>query len=1348
MNIRRAAFGVARRSLGHGRSVRRPSVAARFVFAALSLLVVLTALANGALAGELVVNGGFETGSFTGWTHGAGRLPNTNNSTYADHAVLLDLPFSGNYSALLGFKYTVQARNRYGYMYQDVAIPTNISQATLRFKFRVQGYDGLDYDPFIMELRNPSNNSVYATVVDYSFSEWNYLFKDSWWLDDDNATPVGYSVTSYAGRTVRLYFNLQNLIDDLYETWVFVDDVSLVYKKFVDLAVDGNGDDLFGATGSGAGGSSIRSGEPAATVTYLLDIENEGLDSDSYNLSVSPPAGWTVTIEYGGTTYNFPWRTPTLAAGSKIQARVLVRVPAGQAVGSYATILNALSATNANRYDSVRLTTNVVPAAHLTDLAIDANGFGVIDPAGGGGISYRETDPNTQITYALDLLNAGVRADSFRVWFAAAAPLTGAIIENGRTRTRVFNTGAIAAGSSMPMTLRITVPASLVGGDYTNLVYARSLTDTLRRDGVRAITRVRAPKLDVIICGSGDGVIDATGAGLGGSGLLAGMRNAVVAYPIIVQNEGGVVDSFTVSWTSPGSGWTARINDGAADHTLPWTTPSFAPFSQRSYVLYVTIPSAAGYDTYKSILAAVSVKNSTVRESVSANVTVSSGNEVDLMIDGNGDNVYAGLGTGLGGNSLRTARPGDVVTFQLTVQNESGENLFDVSWNHPTGWNVHVGDSTATLRRVTAGTYTLQAQIPADCPGGTFDIIVDGVKTNKRFFVDSGRGRVIVLPPHRVDALLDGNGDGVFGLPGTGAGGSSLQSTIGGRTVHFTLELQNQGGEAEQYRVAWNAIVGWMARLAGSTSPYTTPSILPGASGLYTFEVVIPTSAATADYAYTLDVVSLIDASNVESVRASLHINPPPRVDLVLVGDGANRTAPAGTGEGAHAIVFGNPGTTVTAALEVVNRGGFPDSFRVTWKPPASWPAGSVILADSTGDRTSPYVTKLIYPGRSKTYTVKVSIPAGAPLRSRFIIDAVGLSRNLEDSATLEIATTSFVEGVVFDDADHDGLPDSNEAGWPDIELTLSGPGEPLAQRTDGTGRYRFEVLPGVLREIVEHNRSGTVSLSPDSVSLRAAAVGETLRVDFADVALSTILPANDLVGPAGAFVSFAHTITAGTSGAATLSVALPAGWLAVLYRDRDADGILGAADSLLAPADLVLDPAAPGSREVPVIVRVFVPAQAPVGTAAALTVTLRQVLSGTAIATEASVVDKLLIIARATGMLGLAKAVDLSEARPGDVITYTISLANPSVEAVKEIEIIDPVSPAVEIVTGGFGPGRDVAWVKNGSTVYLTVDPADPDEAMLDAAEGRLRFVLSRVSPFVLESGATSTLIYRVRIR
>ena len=98
--------------------------------------------------------------------------------------------------------------------------------------------------------------------------------------------------------------------------------------------------------------------------------------------------------------------------------------------------------------------------------------------------------------------------------------------------------------------------------------------------------------------------------------------------------------------------------------------------------------------------------------------------------------------------------------------------------------------------------------------------------------------------------------------------------------------------------------------------------------------------------------------------------------------------------------------------------------------------------------------------------------------------------------------------------------------------------------------------------------------------------------------------------------------------------------------------------------------------------------------------------------------------------------------------MTYSIVFSNPGAEGVRAIEIIDPLSPSVDLVTGAFGPGRDVEWLKNGVVQYLTADPLDADEAMFVAADGTLHVILSRRSPFTLESGAAGRISYRVRIR
>ncbi|MBN2071119.1 MAG: DUF11 domain-containing protein [Candidatus Krumholzibacteriota bacterium] len=1322
----------------------------RAAFRAMALVsAVIISVAGGEAGGAELIDGGtFESGSFSGsWTHNGGNTLGFTNPSWADHDVVLDLPYSGNYSALLGFKYTTQRRNRLGFMYHDVTIPADISSAVLYFVFRQQGYDGVNYDPFTVTIRNTSN-TVLATVVDFSFSEWDNQFKDSGWIEDDGVGPVGYDMSAWAGQTVRIYFRQINTYDNFYETWTFVDDVSLVVRHFADLAVDGDGDDLFAAIGSGGGGSSTRSGEEGETVSYLLDIENEGLDIDSYNLSVSPPAGWTVTIEYGGTTYPFPWTTPSIPAGSSISAEVHVAIPSGEPLGGYATILDAVSVAHGNRYDSATLGTNVVPSDHLTDLAIDSNGFGVIDRSGGGGISIRNCPADTILEYAIDLVNAGTLNDSFTVWFTPGAPLSAGIDDGATVHTGLFTTGGIAPGSSEQYTLRVTVPVSLPGGAYNTIVYAASVTDTLRVDAVTARAIVAAPKIDMIIASSGNGIIDMTASGLGGNSTISGERGNTIYFPVIIQNEGGVADSFEIDWDSPGGGWSGVINDGTSDHDFPWVTPVFDPYSERAFTLAVTIPGNAAYDTYLSLLDAISEVDGNISESVTAGISVASGNEIDLLIDGNGDDTYGPIDTGLGGSSMISADPGDTVFFNITVQNQAGGNIFDLEWDTPAGWEVVIGDSTSSLSGVPAGDYTLEVRVPASSTGGTFDIILNGYKANKRYYVDSVTGRVVVSSPALVDAIVDGNGDELFAATGTGAGGYSAQSTVGGQLVNFTVELQNQGADPEEYIVEWNSIPGWTATFQGAASPAATPVIIDGGSGFYIFSVTAPVSAPEGDYSYIIDFMSTSDSTNVESVTAEVHINAPPLADLIIEGDGAFDTAPAGTGEGGRAVVFGDPGSLATALLEIVNRGGFPDSFRIVWQDPAGWPAGSVLLSDGVSDFTSPFVTPLIAPGGSLVFTVKMAIPAGAGSRAGIIIDAIALLMDIEDSVLLEVLTGAFVRGIVFDDSDHDGIYDPGEAGWSGVKITFADPSAPVTVYTDGGGRYLIGVPAGPATDVIELTPGGMISLSPDTVQTGAISAGDTIEIDFADVRISTITPEVSASGPAGGFIELPHTITAGTAGQATVWTALPAGWTDVWYRDVNGDGRLDGLDTRLTSADLDIDPAVPGRDIIRVIVRVYIPTQAAAGTVAPATVTLQQTLGGTSIVTSALVCDQMTVLASASGLLRLAKEVDLTAARPGDIVTYTIVFSNPGIEGVSEIEIIDPVSPAVELVADAFGPGNDIEWVRSGVPVYLTAEPADADEALYDIASGTLRLILSRQGPFVLQSGMAGSVSYRVRIR
>jgi len=879
-----------------------------------ALLAVLAAAlltaAGNAAAGETVIEGGFEGGAFGGpWVHGAASVNGTQNSSWADHAVVLDMPYTGTWSALLGYKYTPVRKDRYGYMYTDVTIPADMSSATFTFRYRLQGFDGSGYDPFIATVRDLSGN-ILETLVDVSFNDMSSRFKDSGWVD------VTFDMSAFVGQTVRLDFRQYNTQDNMFETWVFVDDVSLIYRKHVDLAIDGDGDDLFGNPGSGSGGISASSGVAGEVVTYLVDIENESLDIDSYTVSASSPAGWTTVIRYGGVDYPAPWTTPAVAPGSTLSAEVLVSIPADASLGSYTTIVDAVSTTDGSRFDSVTLGTTVILAPHMPDLVIDGDGSGIVDPYGGGGSSSGSAFPGASFDYAIELYNAGVLTDDYTVNFDADAGISAVIIDGGTTYTAPFNTGSIAVGDSRTYTLRVTADAATLGGDFMSHVYAVSSGDPNAADGVTATTTVLAPMLDLVINGSGDGVYDPSGSGLGGTSTLSGLRGATVSFPITVQNEGGIDDAFTFTWTRPSGGWSAVINDGTTDHALPWTSPVFAPGEEHDYVLVVTIPNNASFNTWTSILDAVSVNDGRVAESVTAVIMVNDKIGVDVLIDGNGDDVYGANGTGLGGFSSVTANAGDIVTFAIELQNEGGGNTFDLEWTSPPGWTVLLDGQVSPITGASEGLFTLQATIPVTSPGGTFDIIFDGMKGNKRYYVDSVTGRIFVTPGRVVDAVIDGVGDDVFGTPGLGDGGLSNRGTPAGQPIAFSVELQNQGPFDESYTVTWSAPAGWTETFDGAGQPYVTAVIPAGGSATWSFEATAPVAEVPGDFDYIIDIVSNDDPLNTESLTARVTVYPPPTVNLVKAVDlAAARPGDIVT----YTIVYSNPGTEDVVEIELID---------------------------------------------------------------------------------------------------------------------------------------------------------------------------------------------------------------------------------------------------------------------------------------------------------------------------------------------------------------------------------------------------------------------------------------------
>jgi uncharacterized repeat protein (TIGR01451 family) len=338
------------------------------------------------------------------------------------------------------------------------------------------------------------------------------------------------------------------------------------------------------------------------------------------------------------------------------------------------------------------------------------------------------------------------------------------------------------------------------------------------------------------------------------------------------------------------------------------------------------------------------------------------------------------------------------------------------------------------------------------------------------------------------------------------------------------------------------------------------------------------------------------------------------------------------------------------------------------------------------------------------------------------------------------------VRGVVFDDRDHNGSYGAGDAGLGGVRVVETASG--LAFSTDGGGRFTILVAGGSRVTVVEQNLSGFVSLSPDTVGPAVLAAGDTLTADFADVPGIRLSSGTVSNAAAGAYADFPHRLDAGTAGAVTLTAAADPAAVTMFLFDENEDGLFNGSDRTLDPSDLDMDPAA-GKDHVCALLRVFIPMMSPPGTTYLTRVDAVQTIAGTGLTSQAQAIDAVVVVDGTVGMIVLQKRVDNGAAAPGEVLTYTITYTNTGVDSVQNILILDPVSVYVDLLTGTFGPGMDVEWRKDGSTVvYLTLAPDDGDECDYSENEHLLRLSLSKNTPYLLEPGENGEFTYRVIVK
>lgn len=262
---------------------------------------------------QLIVNGGFETGSLSSWTPATGTLAPAVSKTQAH---------SGTYSALVG-KTAKPEVNGNSSIYQTVAIPTGAA-ASLTYWYWASTTDTISYAWQEAQIQNTSGTTLAEVMKVASNTK-------TW-------TQVTYNLTPYAGQTVRVYFNAHGNGYSSDYVYMYVDDVAVTVTAGTPALTLGASPNAFSVADGSSGNSTITTtvsggfssavalsatGQPAGvTVTFTpTPIAAPGSGTSTMNIAVASTVTTgaypiTVTAAGGGLTQTAPVSLTVTAAAA------------------------------------------------------------------------------------------------------------------------------------------------------------------------------------------------------------------------------------------------------------------------------------------------------------------------------------------------------------------------------------------------------------------------------------------------------------------------------------------------------------------------------------------------------------------------------------------------------------------------------------------------------------------------------------------------------------------------------------------------------------------------------------------------------------------------------------------------------------------------------------------------------------------------------------------------------------------------------------------------------------------------------------------------------------------------
>ncbi len=289
------------------------------------------------------------------------------------------------------------------------------------------------------------------------------------------------------------------------------------------------------------------------------------------------------------------------------------------------------------------------------------------------------------------------------------------------------------------------------------------------------------------------------------------------------------------------------------------------------------------------------------------------------------------------------------------------------------------------------------------------------------------------------------------------------------------------------------------------------------------------------------------------------------------------------------------------------------------------------------------------------------------------------------------------VSGYVFNDDGaggglaNDGRMNGGENGLSNISVSAADLGGSVydTTTTDSTGKYMLwlpyvlDSTPVIIRakNLISYistggyigNSGGVYDRSSGSITFTNSSLTTYNQLQFGAVAANIFTTDGSQTTMPGNVITYSHMYVAYTAGQLTFTtsrVANPSSvtWSEALYLDANNNGVIDVGDPLITgPLSLT-----GGEQMIPILVRVFVPANAPMNAKHVVTIlaSFNYVNSNPPLVIEYSHTDTT-TVAKDSG-LSLLKSVDRVRAASGDIITYTIKYANTSLSSISNLLIND----------------------------------------------------------------------------